>query len=172
MNKHTLSSAIHSTWGHAPRQAAVCFCRHLSSLERLAAAGRMQQRPSSCRPGCGASPRPPRHAAPRSSSPLPPSRLPAPAPDRGSSLAPAVAAAPAPPPPPKQYTVPAGTPLVVRMEQTVSAKNNNVGDSFSGALAQSVVVHGVNVLRAGAPVTGSVVASKGQGRFKGDGARA
>jgi hypothetical protein len=69
-----------------------------------------------------------------------------------------------------QYTVPAGTALVVRMEQTVSAKNNNVGDSFSGALAQSVLVRGVNVLRAGTRVTGTVVASKGQGRFKGDGA--
>jgi hypothetical protein len=55
------------------------------------------------------------------------------------------------------------------MEQTVSAKNNSVGDSFSGALAQSVVVHGATVFRAGTPVTGTVVASKGQGRFKGSG---
>lgn len=65
--------------------------------------------------------------------------------------------------------MPAGTALVVRMEQTVSAKNNSVGDSFTGALAQSVVVHGVSVLRAGTPVTGTVTASKGQGRFKGSG---
>ena len=79
------------------------------------------------------------------------------------------AAAPAPPPPPKQYTVPAGTPVVVRLQQTVSAKNSNVGDSFSGVLAQSVVVHGVSVIRAGAPVTGVVTAAKGQGRFKGAG---
>ena len=79
------------------------------------------------------------------------------------------AAAPAPPPPPRQYTVPAGTPLVVRLEQTVSAKNSNVGDSFSGVLAQSVVVHGVTVIRAGAPVTGVVTAAKGKGRFKGAG---
>jgi hypothetical protein len=82
----------------------------------------------------------------------------------------AAQAAPPPPPAPVQYTVPSGTALVVRMEQTVSAKNNNVGDSFSGALAQSVVVRGVNLLRAGTRVTGTVVASKGQGRFKGDGA--
>ena len=65
--------------------------------------------------------------------------------------------------------MPAGTPLVVRLEQTVSAKNSNVGDSFSGVLAQSVVVGGVSVIRAGAPVTGVVTASKGQGRFKGSG---
>jgi hypothetical protein len=56
------------------------------------------------------------------------------------------------------------------MGQTVSAKNNNVGDSFSGTLAQSVLVDGVKVLPAGTPVTGTVVAAKGQGRFKGDGA--
>ncbi len=79
------------------------------------------------------------------------------------------AAAPAPPPPPKQYTVPVGTPIVVRVEQTITAKNASVGDSFSGVLAQSVVVHGVTVIRSGAPVTGVVTAAKGQGRFKGSG---
>ena len=76
----------------------------------------------------------------------------------------------APPPPPRQFTVPAGTRVVVRIQQTISAKNSNVGDSFSGTLAQSVVAHGVNLIRAGAPVTGTVTASKGQGRFKGSGA--
>jgi hypothetical protein len=65
--------------------------------------------------------------------------------------------------------VPVGTPLVVSIGQTVSAKNSNVGDSFSGSLAQSVVVKGVTVLRSGTPVTGTVTASKGQGRFKGSG---
>jgi hypothetical protein len=84
-------------------------------------------------------------------------------------MAPAPAAAPAPPPPPREYTVAAGTPLVVRIGQTISAKNSNVGDTFAGTLAQSVVVRGVNVIRAGAPVTGTVVAAKGQGRFKGAG---
>ncbi len=115
--------------------------------------------------------------APASPAPVAQTPSPAPAPVApgqpagvpGSSAAQA-AAAPPPPPAPVQYTVPSGTALVVRMEQTVSAKNNNVGDSFSGALAQSVLVRGVNVLRAGTRVTGTVVASKGQGRFKGDGA--
>jgi hypothetical protein len=59
--------------------------------------------------------------------------------------------------------------VVVRLEQTVSAKKSNVGDSFSGVLAQPVVVHGVTVFRAGTPVTGVVTAAKGQGRFKGSG---
>ena len=55
------------------------------------------------------------------------------------------------------------------MGQTVSAKNSSVGDSFSGSLAHSVVVHGVTVLRAGTPVEGTVTAAKGKGRFKGSG---
>ena len=65
--------------------------------------------------------------------------------------------------------MPAGSQLVVRVGQTLTAKGSNVGDSFSGALAQSLVVHGVKVIKAGTPVTGTVVAAKGQGRFKGSG---
>ena len=132
--------------------------------------------------GCGKAPAPPA-AEPTPAAQSAPA--PAPAPAAQSAAAPAPAPAPPPPsappasaqsaeapppPPPQQYVVPRGAALVVRMGQTVSAKDNNVGDSFSGTLAQSVLVHGVNVLRAGTPVTGTVVASKGQGRFKGDGA--
>ena len=98
-------------------------------------------------------------AAPTPSERMSPAR-PAPAPKAMVAL---------PPPPPKQYTVPAGTSLVVTMGQTVSAKDNNVGDSFAGTLAQAVVVDGVTVLPAGSPVSGTVIAAKGQGRFKGDG---
>jgi hypothetical protein len=78
-------------------------------------------------------------------------------------------AAPARPPAPKVYTVPSGTHLAVTLSQPISAKNNNVGDTFRGTLAQSVRVNGVTVLRAGTPVTGTVIAAKGQGRFKGAG---
>jgi hypothetical protein len=86
-----------------------------------------------------------------------------------SAAPPPAPAVPPPPPPPQKYVVASGTPLVVRMQQTVSAKSSNVGDTFTGTLAQSVVVHGVKVIRAGAPVTGTVTAAKGQGRFKGSG---
>jgi hypothetical protein len=65
--------------------------------------------------------------------------------------------------------VPVGSQLIVRVSQTISAKGSNVGDSFTGTLAQSVVVHEVKVIKAGTPVTGTVVAAKGQGRFKGSG---
>jgi hypothetical protein len=55
------------------------------------------------------------------------------------------------------------------MGQTLTAKNNNVGDTFTGSLASSVRIDGVMVLKAGTPVTGTVVSAHGQGRFKGAG---
>ncbi len=99
----------------------------------------------------------------------------APAPVPGAPAAPPASAPEAMkelPPPPRQYVVPASTSLAVRISQTISARNSNVGDSFSGTLAQPVKVEGVTVLRAGTPVTGTVTAAKGQGRFKGSGALA
>jgi hypothetical protein len=113
-------------------------------------------------------PPPPSEAAPATSAAAPP-----PAPAAPASPGPAMTAAPgaamtaAPPPP---LVVPRSASIVVRMGETVSAKDNSVGDTFTGTLAQSVLVKGVSVFRAGTPVTGTVTASKGQGKFKGDGA--
>jgi len=169
MKQQTSFSVGHWPGAPVPRQRAYSSARILSlGLTGLLLLGGCNKQPAA--PATAAEPAtaaqappaaPATSAAPAAQAP-PPAPIPAPAP--------AVAAAPPPPPPPVQYTVPSGTALVVRMGQTVSAKNNSVGDSFSGALAQSVLVGGVNVLRAGTPVTGSVVASKGHGRFKGDGA--
>lgn len=77
--------------------------------------------------------------------------------------------APAPAPQPKVYTVPAGTAIVVRTGATISAKDNNVGDAFNGSLVQPIVVNGVTLVPAGTSVSGTVIAAKGQGRFKGAG---
>jgi hypothetical protein len=101
-----------------------------------------------------------------------PGAVPPPAPAQQAAVpapAPAPAAPPPPPPPPPVYTVPSGTRLTVRVSEPISSKTNNVGDTFRGALAESVRVGGVTVLRAGTPVGGTVVAAKGQGRFKGSG---
>ena len=104
-------------------------------------------------------------AAPALDQPTTPASVPGPAP-----AAPAPAPAPAPPPPPpKVYTVPSGTTLTVRLSQGLSSKTNNLGDSFSGSLTQSVHVEGVTVLKAGVPVSGTVVAVRKQGKFKGEG---
>jgi hypothetical protein len=171
MNKHTLSSAIHSTGGCATRQATYASAGMLSlALSGLLLLGGCNKGPAPAAPA--AEPAPTTQAAapaPTAPAPAPDAQPAPPAPAPPPPAAPVAAAVPAPPPPPKQYTVPAGTPLVVRLEQTVSAKNSNVGDSFSGVLAQSVVVGGVTVIRSGAPVTGVVTAAKGQGRFKGSG---
>jgi hypothetical protein len=185
MNKQTLSSAIHSTGGPATRQAPYASAGMLSlALSGLLLLGGCNKGPAPAAPAAepapstqAAAPPPATPASTPAAEPAAPPPAPASAPASASApdAAPAPAAAmtaaapPAPPPPPKQYTVPVGTSIVVRLEQTVSAKNSNVGDSFSGVLAQSVVVHGVTVIRSGAPVTGVVTAAKGQGRFKGSG---
>ena len=170
MNKHALSSATHST----PRPAAYALAGMLS-LAGLLLLGGCNKGPAPAAPA--AEPATATQAAPPAPAPAPAAEpAPAPAPAPGPAMtaaAPPPAApppeAPAPPPPPKEYTVPAGTAVVVTIGQTISAKHSNVGDSFSGTLAQSVVVHGVNIFRAGTPVTGTVLASKGAGRFKGSG---
>jgi len=82
----------------------------------------------------------------------------------------AVAAAPPPPPPPTRLTVPSGTTIPVTITQQLSAKNNNVGDGFSGELAGPVKTSGgATVFPRGASVVGTVVGAKGRGRFKGAG---
>jgi hypothetical protein len=180
MNKHTLSSAIHSTGGPATRHAAYAYAGMLSlALSGLVLLGGCNKGPASAAPAAepaptaqAAAPTPAAPAPVPAAEPAAPAPAPAPAPAAApppAAMTAVAAAAPAPPPPPRHYTVPIGTPLVVRLEQTVSAKNSNVGDSFSGVLAQSVVVGGVTVIRSGAPVTGVVTAAKGQGRFKGSG---
>jgi hypothetical protein len=86
--------------------------------------------------------------------------------------APAAAVAPAePPPPPVTLTAPSGASVVVTVTEQLSASKNNVGDGFTGVLAQSVKAPGgAVVFPRGAHVVGTVVAAKGQGRFKGSGA--
>jgi hypothetical protein len=86
--------------------------------------------------------------------------------------APAVAAAPPPPPPPVQLTAPAGAAVTVTITEKLSASQNSVGDRFTGVLAAPVRSSGGAgpVFPRGARVIGTVVASKGQGKFKGSGA--
>ena len=84
---------------------------------------------------------------------------------------PAAPTEPPPPPPPVRLTAPAGTAVVVTVTEQLSASHNNVGDGFTGVLAQSVKSSGGAVIfPRGAHVVGTVVAAKGQGKFKGSGA--
>jgi hypothetical protein len=94
-----------------------------------------------------------------------PAATPAPAPESAP-----VAPAPAPAPAAVATVVPSGTAVRIRITETLSAKRNNVGDSFSGVLNEPLRTRGGgSVFKRGTRVTGTVVAAKGQGRFKGAG---
>lgn len=97
---------------------------------------------------------------------------PAPAPAAAPEPAPAAAAASSVAPAERAATtLPSGTRVVVSLSQTLSASHNNVGDTFTGVLAEPVVTSGGRTVFArGTRVAGSVVAAKGRGRFKGAGA--
>ena len=103
----------------------------------------------------------------------PPAAAPSSTPTSGSAPAPAVAAAPEPPPPPppQVLTVHSGAAVSVSISQQLSASKNSVGDGFSGVLASSIKdADGAVLYPRGTRVQGTVIASKGQGRFKGAGA--
>ncbi|MEG9435912.1 hypothetical protein JAO29_07005 [Edaphobacter sp. HDX4] len=95
----------------------------------------------------------------------------APAPTPAAAPMPAAAApAPEPAPAPVRLKVPSGTNVSVVMSQEISAKKNNVGDSFSGELSSALTTSsGKVVFPRGTHVEGTVVAAKGRGKFKGEG---
>ena len=80
-----------------------------------------------------------------------------------------VAQQPIPAPPRAPAVIPAGTHLVVTLNQEISSKVSQPGDSFSGVVALPIQVRGVTLVRAGAPVSGTVIDAKSAGRFKGQG---
>lgn len=113
-------------------------------------------------------------AAPAAGAPATASPAAAPSATAAAPVAPPVAAAPPsqpPPSPPEEMTASAGAAVVVTVTQQLSASKNNVGDGFSGVLFQSIKTSdGKVVFPKGTHVTGTVVAAKGQGKFKGSGA--
>jgi hypothetical protein len=68
-----------------------------------------------------------------------------------------------------RLSAPAGTSVTVRINQTLAASRNEVGDRFTGVLEESIVSRGETVVARGTEVSGEVVASRGKGRFKGAG---
>jgi hypothetical protein len=68
---------------------------------------------------------------------------------------------------PVSLTVPAGTVLLVRINEFLSSDRNQVGDQFTGELEQPIVVNGWVVARRGQLVTGQVKAAQKAGRVKG-----
>jgi hypothetical protein len=93
------------------------------------------------------------------------------APASDAAQAPAVAQAPPPPPAPVTLRAATGTAVTVTITEQLSASHNEVGDRFTGVLAEPVRGSGGGtIFPRGARVAGTVVAAKGRGRFKGSGA--
>lgn len=74
---------------------------------------------------------------------------------------------PVPPPPPRRVTVPQGTLIPIRMNETVSSAKNSSGDSFTGSLTEELVVDGLVIAERGAPVEGRIIQTQQAGRVKG-----
>jgi len=68
---------------------------------------------------------------------------------------------------PSPVTLPEGTVLTVRLNETVSSKRNSAGDRFTATVAEPVEVDGQVVIPKGAHVTGTVTEAKSLGKIKG-----
>src|SRR6516165_4363760 len=75
----------------------------------------------------------------------------------------------APAPAPEPIVVPSGTALVVTVDQALSSKNSQTGQTFLATLAQPVTVDGKAAIPKGSSVTGTVVTAKEKGKIKGEG---
>ncbi len=84
---------------------------------------------------------------------------------------PKVTALPTPPPPPPMpvnVTIPAGTPLTIRIDQAISVKSSRAGDTFTGEVVDPVMANdGGPLVPKGSPVGGVVAVSHRRGHFKG-----
>lgn len=96
---------------------------------------------------------------------------PAPAAAPPAATAPAQTQATPPPPPPapkpEPIVVPTGTTVTVRLAQAVGSKISQAGQSFSGTVADAIVIGSRTAIPAGATVSGIVVDAKPLGRFAG-----
>jgi outer membrane lipoprotein SlyB len=81
---------------------------------------------------------------------------------------PAVAQVPPPPPPPKKITIPAGTQVTIRLNDSLDTERNQIGDTFHATLGAPVVIDDQTVIPSGADVVGRVVDVKSAGRFAGN----
>lgn len=81
--------------------------------------------------------------------------------------APSVAKAPAAPPRPREFTLPAGSNVVVRTVSALSTKTATNGEAFEATLHQPLEVDGYVIADRGATVKGQVAQSDPGGRVKG-----
>lgn len=72
-------------------------------------------------------------------------------------------------PKPEPVVVPAGTSLVVTVDQALSSKSSKEGQTFLATLAQPVSLHGQTAIPKGSSLTGTVLVAKEKGKIKGEG---
>lgn len=70
---------------------------------------------------------------------------------------------------PDSITIPAGTPISVRLQNAVSSASARPGDEFAAVVDEPIVVEGRTVIPRGANVTGRVVAARSSGRLHNSG---
>lgn len=66
-------------------------------------------------------------------------------------------------------SIPAGTPVTVRLNGALSASRNQLGDRWTGTLERPITSGDQTIFPSGTEVAGQVVAARGRGRFKGAG---
>ena len=66
-------------------------------------------------------------------------------------------------------TVPAGTPIVVSLQQSISSETAQAGDGFSAVLEEPLVVDGQTVAPKGAAVKGRILAARKSGHMSNSG---
>lgn len=79
----------------------------------------------------------------------------------------AQSAAPAEPQRPATATIPDGTEIPVRLNDTLDSGTAQAGQTFHGSLAQPIIVDGQTVLPTGADIQGTVVEAKNAAHFSG-----
>lgn len=69
---------------------------------------------------------------------------------------------------PQPVVIPAGRIIRVRLNQPLSSKESQAGESFSATVAEPVEVDGRSVIERGAAANGTVLAAKAMGKIKGE----
>jgi hypothetical protein len=68
-----------------------------------------------------------------------------------------------------EVTVPAGTPVTIRLQNAISSASNRPGDEFAAVLDEPIVIDGKTLAPRGATVKGRVVAARSSGRLHNSG---
>lgn len=66
---------------------------------------------------------------------------------------------------PEEVTVPAGTPVSIRLQSAICSASNRPGDEFAAVLDEPIIVDGKTVAPRGAAVRGRVLAARSSGRL-------